>query len=232
MVVAGLVAQLAEELAGGDGFDGARLTVDLIRMATLDLVTGAARLLRDGRRLRLVDSTVEQNGRVVAHGRAVFVRRTETPAGEVWSDPVQLPEPPDDESWLMGPRAFSDGGTAADNFDLWRDPARRKYLWFRLGRDLVEGTPMTGFVRAACVADATNPLTNWGSAGLQFVNSDVSMALARVPQGPLIGLAARDRQVHGGVAAGTATLHDRSGPVGACIVTALASEVPMQPPGG
>jgi hypothetical protein len=105
-------------------------------------------------------------------------------------------------------------------------------MWFRLGRDLVEDEPMSGFVRAACVADATNPLMNWGTEGLEFVNSDVSMILARAPEGPLVGLAARDRQVHGGVSVGTATMHDRRGAVGSCVVTALASEVPMQPPGG
>ncbi len=231
MVVSGLVGLAAEQAAGGNGFRGARLTVDLIRMATLDELTVSRRLLRDGRRLRLVDVVIEQNGRDVAHGRGVFVRGSETPPGEVWSDPVTMPTPPADESWQAGPRVFSDGGTtAADNFSAWQDPTRRKYMWFRLDRDLVEGESMSGFVRAACVADATNPLTNWGSAGLEFVNSDVSMTLARTPQGPLVGLAARDRQVETGVSVGTATMHDLAGPVGACVVTALASEVPMQPP--
>jgi hypothetical protein len=231
MVVAGLVAQVAEQAAGTDGFDGVRLTADLVRMATLDEICGTARLLRDGRRLRLVDVTVDQNGREVAHGRAVFVRRSATPPGEVWSDSLRMPAPPVDESWVFGPRAVTeDGLIAADSFDLWGDPTRRKYMWFRLGRELIEGEPTSGFVRAACVADATNPLTNWGSAGLEFVNSDVSLTLARAPEGAVIGLAGRDRQVHEGVSVGTATMHDRHGPIGACVVTALASEVPMQLP--
>ena len=232
LVVSGLVGRAAERAAGTDGFRGARLTVDLIRMATLDELTVGAELLREGRRLRLVDVVIEQNGRPVARGRAVFVRGGDTPAGEVWSDPVTMPTPPADESWQVGPRAFSDdaAGAATDPFSLWEDPTRRKYMWFRLDRDLIDGESMSGYVRAACVADATNPLTNWGSAGLAFVNSDVSMTLARSPQGPLIGLAARDRQVHDGVSVGTATMHDVEGPVGACVVTALASDVPMQPP--
>ena len=190
------------------------------------------RVLREGRRLRLADVTVTQNGRDVAQGRAVFVRPSPTPGGEVWSDPVSLPAPPvNDAAWVDGPRVLSEDGDAAiDNFDLWRDPKQRKQLWFRLGYDLVAGEPTSGFVRAACVADAANPLTNWGSEGLQFVNSDVSMMLVRAPEGRHIGLVARDRQVDNGIAVGTATMHDQQGPIGTCVVTSLTSEVPMQLP--
>jgi hypothetical protein len=232
LAVSGLIGYVAEQALGTDGFIGSRLTVDLSRMATLDELTTDCVVLREGRRLRLADVAVIQNGRQVAQGRAVFVRPSPTPEGKVWSDPVNFPPPPvGDPTWLDGPRAFSDDeGSGVFDFDLWRDPTLRKLLWFRVGYDLIEGEPMTGFVRAACVADAANPLTNWGSEGLQFVNSDVSMMLVRAPEGEFIGLAARDRQVDNGVSVGTATMHDQHGPVGTCVVTSLSSEVPMQLP--
>lgn len=232
LAVSGLIGHLAERELGTDGFVGTRLTVDLTRMATLDALTGKCTVLREGRRLRLADVTLTQNGREVAQGRAVFVKPSATPAGEVWSDPVAMPPPPlDDPTWLDGPRVFSDpGGSAMDNFDLWRDPALRKLLWYRIGSDLVEGEQTSGYVRAACVADAANPLTGWGSEGLQFVNSDVSMMLARAPEGDVVGMAARDRQVDSGVSVGTATMHDHRGPVGTVVVTSLTSEVPIQLP--
>lgn len=232
LAVSGLIGYVAEQALGTDGFTGTRLTVDLSRMATLDELTTECEVLREGRRLRLADVAVTQNGRQVAQGRVVFVRPSPTPVGKVWSDPVTLPPPPaDDPTWLDGPRAFSDeGGGGIFDFDLWRDPTLRKLLWFRAGYDLIEGEPMSGFVRAACVADAANPLTNWGSEGLEFVNSDVSMMLVRPPVGEFIGLVARDRQVDNGVSVGSATMHDQQGPVGTCVVTSLASEVPMQLP--
>jgi hypothetical protein len=232
MVVAGLVAHAAECAIGGDGFLGTRLTVDMIRMATIDKTTATATVLREGRRLRLVDVAVEQNGRGVAHGRVVFTHPSPTPDGQVWSDPAPVPIPTLDDDWPAGrPRAFSDaGGESSGDFDVWRDPAQRKYMWFRFDQELVEGEAMSGFVRAACVADAANPLTNWGSSGLQYVNSDVNLMLAREPVGPLVGLAARDRQENDGISIGVATMHDLSGPVGSCAVTGLASEVAMQIP--
>jgi hypothetical protein len=60
---------------------------------------------------------------------------------------------------------------------------------------------------------------NWGSHGLQFVNSDVTMLLAREPEGTMIGLAARDRQEAGGVSVATAVMFDCVGPIGLTTVT-------------
>jgi hypothetical protein len=80
------------------------------------------------------------------------------------------------------------------------------------------------------VADVSNPLMNWGSHGLQFVNSDVTMLLAREPEGTMIGLAARDRQEAGGVSVGTAVMFDSGGPIGLTTVTSLASDVQMAIP--
>jgi hypothetical protein len=231
MVVSALVGHVAERAAGDADHAGIRLTVDMVRMAAMEEFSVAATMRRDGRRLRLVDVVVEQRGRPVAFGRAAFARRTTQPRGEVWAAPSAMPPAPlEDDPGHTGPRAFTSDGTASENFDVWRNPATEKFVWFTLAHDLVEGEPMSDFVRAAGVADAANPLTNWGSEGLEFVNSDVTVHLARLPSGTAIGLAARDRQSQDGIAASSATMHDRAGCFGICTVTALASQVPMQPP--
>ena len=38
-------------------------------------------------------------------------------------------------------------------------------------------------------ADVTNPMSNWGSAGLQFINADVTLSLGREPVGVDVGIA-------------------------------------------
>jgi hypothetical protein len=233
MAVSGLVGYVAEQAAGDAEYVGTRLTVDMIRMALMGELDVSATLLREGRRLRLVDVTVAQNGRTVAHGRGVFARRSTEPAGIVRSEPLTMPVPPSDDNWPStgGGLAYSTPDSPpTQDFDVWRDTSRQKLVWFNLPIDLVEGEPMSPFVRAAAIADAANPLTNWGSEGLKFVNSDVTFQLARLPESSAIGLAARDRQSAEGVSIGAATMYDRRGSIGTCTVTALATDAPMQPP--
>lgn len=232
LVVSGLVAHAAERAAGDADFVGTRLTVDMVRMAVMGELRVETSLLRDGRRLRMVDVTISQDGRNVAHGRGIFARRSENPPGKVWSADVVMPPPPvPEETPAFGPKPYS-GPTAQPsvNFDPWLDPTQQKYVWYDFDAQLVAGEPTSPFVRAAAVADVGNPLTNWGSEGLQFVNSDVTMLLTRLPEGTLLGLAARDRQEDDGVSVGSAVMFDTRGPIGITTVTALASRVEMRPP--
>ncbi|HWC35076.1 MAG TPA: acyl-CoA thioesterase domain-containing protein [Mycobacteriales bacterium] len=232
LVVAGLVGYGAEQAGGDADFVGTRLTVDMVRMATMDELRVESSVLREGRRLRMVDVTITQGGRNVAHGRAVFARRSKPPTGDVWSPAVTMPAPPaPEETPLFGPKPYV-GRLAqpAADFEPWRDASQEKFVWYDFDAQLVDGEPTSPFVRAAAVADVANPLTNWGSEGLQFVNSDVTLLLSREPQGTMLGMAARDRQEADGVSVGSAVMVDRFGPVGIATVVGLASEVEMRPP--
>lgn len=232
LVIAALVGHAAEQAAGDADFIGTRLTVDMVRMAVMGELHVETELLREGRRLRMVDVTITQSGRNVAHGRGIFARRSDVPVGTVWGPDVTMPPPPEpDETPAMGPKPYAglDAKPARD-FEPWRDTTQPKYVWYDFAAQLVEGEPTTPFVRAAAVADVANPLTNWGSEGLQYVNSDITLLLSREPVGTMLGMAARDRQEAGGVSVGTAVMFDCSGPVGVTTVTALASEVAMRVP--
>ncbi len=232
LVITGLVGYAAERAAGDADFVGTRLTVDMVRMAMQGELRTEATVLREGRRLRMVDVTISQGERNVAHGRGIFVRRCEPPPGAVWSAPVAMAKPPEPaDTPQYGPKPYvGPDATAAADFEPWRDATQPKYVWYDFEAALVEGEPTSPFVRAAAVADVSNPLMNWGSHGLQFVNSDITMLLAREPEGTMLGLAARDRQEAGGVSVGSAVMFDPAGPIGLTTVTSLASEVRMSIP--
>jgi hypothetical protein len=232
LVVTGLVGYAAEQAANDPEFVGTRLTVDMVRMAVQGEMRAETTVLREGRRLRMVDVTILQGDRNVAHGRAIFVRRSQTPNGTVWTPTVVMAPPPEpDETPAFGPKPYvGPDAVPAGDFEPWRDTSQPKYVWYDFAATLVDGELTSPFVRAAAVADVSNPLMNWGSHGLQFVNSDVTMLLAREPEGTMLGLAARDRQEAGGVSVGTAVMFDRTGPIGLTTVTSLASEVPMAIP--
>lgn len=227
-LVGGLAAQALESTHGADGFQPARLTVDMFRPAAMSAVVVSTVSVREGRRIRLADATLSQNGVDVARATVVFLRRSEQPPGEVWS----APRPPD-----RPPARPAD--TGADHpMTMWRETdgdaegssepsawtgTERKRVWIRENRALVAGEEPTPFVRAALAGDLTSPLTGWGTAGLQYINVDYTLLLSRLPTGQDIGLVATDHLSSDGIAVGTAVVQDHQGPIGSCAITALAN---------
>ena len=100
--------------------------------------------------------------------------------------------------------------------------AGRKTTW-QVGVSVVPEEVPSGFVVAASVADSTSMVTNWGSNGVEYINTDITLTLARVPVGREIGLTAVDRVSADGIAVGTATVFDRHGRLGTSVTTAISN---------
>ena len=83
--------------------------------------------------------------------------------------------------------------------------------------------PVSSFVHATQSAESTSLLTNLGTDGIGYINCDLTLALARVPEGPQLGIEADTHITADGIAVGTATLYDRNGPYGTGIVTAVSN---------
>jgi acyl-CoA thioesterase len=102
--------------------------------------------------------------------------------------------------------------------------ATQKRIWIRENRALVDGQPLTPFVRVATAADFTNPLANSGSEGLKFINADITLYLHRLPDSDWIGFETTDHGNAEGVAVGACRLYDTGGPIGHSLVCAVANE--------
>ena len=123
------------------------------------------------------------------------------------------------------PRRGGPCGRAAAGWSqdfLEHQNAERKTSW-STAVPVVAGEPLTGFQAAAATADGASMVTNWGTRGIEHINTDITMTLAREPEGVEIGLLATDRVEHEGIAVGTAAVFDRRGPLGTVIVAALAN---------
>ncbi|MGN9841924.1 acyl-CoA thioesterase domain-containing protein [Nonomuraea sp. H19] len=219
-LLGGLAARALEERYAEPGLHFARLTVDLFRNSPMLPVTVETALVRDGRRIRVADATIATEQGVIGRASAVLLRQGEQPGGEqtivtpAWEEPAPDGPPVEGQGWTPP-------------FDLWRltewgapGPGR---VWMRDTHPLVEDEPVTPFVRAALAADFASPLSNVGSAGLRYINADYTLTLARLPEGDIIGLESTGHLSAGGVATGHVTLHDTAGPVGFCVVTAVAN---------
>ena len=89
--------------------------------------------------------------------------------------------------------------------------------WIRLRGEVVAGEAPSQLTRVAAAADFANglswilPWRDW-----LFVNTDLTIHLAREPAGEWVGVDARTSSSAAGFGLSTATLHDLEGPFGVC----------------
>jgi hypothetical protein len=223
-VVGGLLGWAVERAVDDPQLQPARLTVDLPAPTALEPIEVQTRLHHDRRRLRLVEAVLMQNGAAVARASALFLRRGAQPEGEVWSQSVQLPPLPveDDPQPSLFLRTYGWGSGIQNPDPDWADRFGRKYTWLQETRPLIDDEPLGAFTRAAMAADITASIANWGTNALQFINTDYTLTLSRLPDGPHLGLASLTHYSHDGVATGSAVLVDAHGPIGNCVSVAIA----------
>jgi hypothetical protein len=221
-----LLAGLAARAVEGAGHDPAlgivRLTVDMFRPPPMSAFQVETRVIRDGRRVRVVDVSVGADGVEVARASALLLRRGDHPGGVMWQAPEwDVPLPDASESpgggdmfggWDI--RLLSPGG-------FWT--SERKRLWARDRWQLVAGEEPSPVVRAALASDLPNPLANSSAEGLQFINADLTLFLSRAPMSEWIGVEVAGHVGHDGVAVGTCTMYDASGAIGWSTVCALTN---------
>ncbi|HXO78617.1 MAG TPA: thioesterase family protein [Mycobacterium sp.] len=236
--VGGLLGRAVELEVDDVDLQPARLTVDLLRPVALKPLQMHSSVVRDGRRLRLVDAVMTQNDVIVARASALFLRRSEhTTVDTVWTSPVTMPAIPADPVMLAGdvPMVLQSygrdpvAGSPGVGITEWQHHGQ-KFAWIRETKLLVDDEPLSPFTRAVMAADVTSSLTHWGTEGLQFINADYTVTLSRLPEGVYIGLASVTHYSHAGVATGVATLFDETGPIGSGMATALANPGFTPPP--
>lgn len=227
VALSGALARAAERCVhelGRDDLNPARWTVDLFRPATMDLCELSAEVVRQGPRICLVDVLLRQHGERVARASAVFLKPTQSSPGEVWAPTERAAAPPEDvvppSDQPRVPYFHSDAGWSQKFAD--HQNSSRKQTW-QVGMPVVSGERPTPFQAVASIADATSMVTNWGTHGVEYINTDITLALARPVIGLEVGLLATDRVEHEGVAVGTVSVHDRTGVLGTAVVTSLAN---------
>ncbi|AFM17746.1 Protein of unknown function (DUF3705) [Mycolicibacterium chubuense NBB4] len=218
--VVGLAARALEQKCGSADFRPARLTVDLFRAARNALTTVELRVVRDGHRVRTAECDVVQDGRVVARATLVQYRFSTAPPGDLWRVPQSFPDAPAPDGSMM---PF----VGSDDVGWTRSPAEHQNAsrkrFYNDGIRVLADEQNSPFVRAAMVAESTSLVTNLGTAGIGYINGDLTVALSRLPVDEWIGVQADSHRAADGIAVGTATLFDSLGAFGAGTTTAIAN---------
>jgi len=179
--------------------------------------------VREGNRIKVIDAEFISGG--VSAGRATcqLLRRTENPQGNVWKPETwDAPRPGDIEPPTDG-RSGMGGMWAMRRIEGDFGTVGRKRTWMSEVRELVEGRPLTPFVRVALASDFTSPFAHAGDNGLEFINSDVTVYLHREPRTEWVGFEVIDHGATDGVAVGACRLYDEDGPIGEASCAALAN---------
>jgi hypothetical protein len=221
-VVAGLLAHAIEQRYGDPDLMPARFTIDMYRLPDLSAAEVTVTPIRDGHRIKVIDAEYIVGGVSMARATCQFLRKSENPVGVVWSPPnweaplpEDIPPPADTRSAMGGMWAVRPivGGMG--------QPGPRR-MWMSEVRELVEGDPLTPFVRVAVAADFASPFANAGDKGLGWINSDITVYLHRLPTTKWIGFEVKNHGESAGVAIGECWLHDEAGAIGTSTVAALA----------
>jgi hypothetical protein len=218
--VIGLLGLELERRHGEPAFMPARLTVDLYRGAPAEPVEVRTRLIRDGRRVRLAEADFLVGGVSCALATLQFLRLGETPPRRPWSRPP----------WGMAPPAETpDADPIWTRRNLWdlkfaagfRDGGSRR-AWMREVHEMVAGRPHTPFSRVAAAADFASPMAHSTREGGDYINTDLTVYLHRLPVGEWVGFESADHGSTAGVATGVSYLHDEAGAIGFAGCAALA----------
>jgi acyl-coenzyme A thioesterase PaaI-like protein len=216
-----------ERLAADPGLICSRLTVDIFRAATLDPVRVTSRVVREGRRIVVLEVRIEQESGPVGEGKAVLLRRGEQPPGDLLATPrwdVPTPEQ------MGSPRPPMPGRTPMWDSWLIADVSDTEFrlrggLWMREIHDLVEGEPLTPMTRLGAAGDVAHPVANSSTVGLGFINADYTIYIGREPRGDVLGIQPYGHVSADGVASAQCVVHDLDGPVGFFATTAIANSM-------
>ena len=199
-----------------------RWTLDMFRAARMRPSVTSAGVVRNGPRLCLVDAILTQDGEPVARASALYLRPSETPDGVVWSGGASPTAPEPGRVTDGRERLYFDPDHGWGEWTEGFQHSPRKQIW-HFPIPVVHGEPLTPFQLAAAVGDVTNLIANLGSAGLEYINPDVTLTIARLPAESEIGLALTDRVERRGLAIGTAVVFDRAGVLGTVTASGLAN---------
>jgi Thioesterase-like superfamily len=231
-LIGGLTARAVEQARAQDPeLVCARLTIDMFRSAPLDPMRVSVRPIRSGRRIAVLEVTVEQEKGPIGQGKALLLRRSEQPEGTFRQTPAWASPGPEQ----LGPPRSPVGGKGLSRsgyrflapWQSWTVPGSSGPLsdgiWIRDVYPLIAGEELTPLERLGMAADLASPQTNSSDRGLSFINADYTVYLGREPQGEYIGIEPYGHISSRGVAAGQAVAHDQLGPVGFVATAAISN---------
>jgi hypothetical protein len=186
---AALIVRVAEATPSLVPMRIARLTIDLMRPVPLAPLTIDTQVVREGKKLQLLNVRLLHEGVEVVRASVLRLRRSDTPLPlEAEPPAINLPGP---EAGTPPP-SMSRGCAFNERIEMRRvkgefgrpGPAA---LWIKVGWEIIAGEPLLPLMRAAIAGDYCNGTSAWlDFRQWTFINADLQLSFARDPVGEWI----------------------------------------------
>lgn len=215
----------------------ARYTFDLTRPVPLTPLHTKARVLREGKRVQLVEAAILSGDVEVARCVALRVRVGDTSQPEVMDNPRRpmLDQPPRPTGRGRPLVAAPDGLTlpgfirAIEAERVVGEPmsGAPAITWFRLRVPVIDGETTSPSVRLAAMADFASGTGSFlDYQRYSSINADVTLYVAREPVGEWVAVDAMNFVNDDGIGHGRASLFDLDGFLGTAAVALVVEERP------
>jgi hypothetical protein len=184
-----LMATLVEQTPTLAPMQIARLTVDLLRPVPMVPLRSKVEVVRQGKRIQVVDAVLWAGTTEVARCSAMRVRTTDLgaidlPTGET---AFGLPDTPLDVDEEVFPGREQPGSRwAVEYLFEGRGGYVRDPMWVRLRVPVVAGQSPGPMAQLAFLSDLVNGIGNGQGGGVLGINTDVSVNVLRYPFGDWI----------------------------------------------
>jgi hypothetical protein len=223
---AALLGRAIEQHVGGLGSRVARMSVVFHRPLVIDVFRIAVETTREGKKVRTVRAQLfDEQDRAVATADATVIRTAPIDAETTPATNDRLPEacPPYAFPFFVDRVGYH---TAMECRLLHGKFGEGKMgLWMRMRIPLLPGEPPSPLERTIMAADSGNGVSvALDLAKFTFVNPDLTVALARQPEGEWIGLDSRTSFGPDGIGVADTRLLDAAGTIGRGIQTLILAE--------
>jgi Thioesterase-like superfamily len=214
-----LLGRAIEVMEGSEAFQVGRIVFEILRPVPIGTVQVETRVLRPGRKVRLVEASLSSGDAELMRATAWQLRTAELdlPTGVV----DESPGPPGPgEGWT--PEFFPTGQDVGYHTAMeWKAVAGAfleagpATVWMRMRQPLVAGEEPTPLQRALVAADVGNGI----SAVLDyhefvFINVDLTVHFERMPEGEWVCVDAVTRPQPSGIGTAESVLSDERGRIG------------------
>ncbi len=214
-----LLGREIEAMEGSEAFQVGRVVFEILRPVPIGPVTVETRVLRPGRKVRMVEASLSGEAGELMRATAWQLRTTELelPQGAVDDSP---PPAGPEEGWT--PEFFPTGQDAGYHTAMeWKAVAGAfleagpATVWMRMRQSLVAGEEPTPLQRALIAADVGNGI----SAVLDyhsyvFINVDLTVHFERMPEGEWVCIDAVTRPRPTGIGTAESVISDQRGRIG------------------